>query len=173
MINRYLGEMTDIIMKHGGTIDEFTGDGILVFFGAPALVPDHCMRAVACALEMQSAMDGLNKGNLQLGLPELKMGIGVNSGRLIVGNIGSEKRKKYGAVGSPINLAFRIQSEAEGGEVLVSPAVFHNLRGELLVNGTKQCSLKGIEQAISLYRVEGIRLKGQFGASTSPGLIQG
>jgi adenylate cyclase len=159
MINRYLEEMTDIIMKHGGTIDEFTGDGILVFFGAPTLVPDHCMRAVACALEMQSAMVGVNRSNLLLGLPELQMGIGVNSGQLIVGNIGSEKRKKYGAVGSPINLAFRIQSEAEGGEVLVSPAVFHSLDGELVVEGTKQCSLKGIDQPIMLYRVDGLSMK--------------
>ncbi len=84
------------------------------------------------------------------------MGIGINSGQLIVGNIGSEKRKKYGAVGIPINLAFRVQAEAEGGEVLVSPAVFHNLGGELLVEGTKQCSLKGIEQPVILYRVEGL-----------------
>ncbi|MGO9571673.1 MAG: adenylate/guanylate cyclase domain-containing protein [Desulfomonilaceae bacterium] len=159
MLNRYLEEMTDIIMKHGGTIDEFTGDGILVFFGAPTFVPDHCMRAVACALEMQKAMGGLNRGNLRLSLPQLQMGIGVNSGQLIVGNIGSEKRRKYGAVGSPINLAFRIQSEAEGGEVLVSPAVFHDLGGELLVEGTKQCSLKGIEEAIVLHRVEGLRRK--------------
>ena len=156
IINRYLEEMTDIIMKHGGTIDEFTGDGILVFFGAPTFVPDHCTRAVACALEMQKAMEGLNRGNLRLGLPELQMGIGINSGQLIVGNIGSEKRKKYGAVGIPINLAFRVQAEAEGGEVLVSPAVFHNLGGELLVEGTRQCSLKGIEPPVILYRVEGL-----------------
>ena len=79
------------------------------------------LRAVACALEMQKAMEGLNRGNLQLGLPELQMGIGISSGQLIVGNIGSEKRKKYGAVGSTrSNLAFRIQSEAKDGEVLVS-----------------------------------------------------
>jgi len=160
MLNRYLEEMTDIIMKHGGTIDEFTGDGILVFFGAPTFVPDHCTRAVACALEMQRAMTGLNKGNLLLGLPELQMGIGVNCGQLIVGNIGSEKRKKYGAVGSPINLAFRIQSEAQGREVLVSPAIFDDLDGELVVEGTKQCSLKGIEQPITLYRVEGFMREG-------------
>ena len=158
-INRYLEEMTDIIMKHGGTIDEFTGDGILVFFGAPTFVPDHCMRAVACALEMQKAMEGLNRGNLRLGLPELQMGIGISSGHLIVGNIGSEKRKKYGAVGSPINLAFRIQSEANGGEVLVPPAVFHNLGGEFLVKETRQCSLKGIEQPVILYPLEGLRGK--------------
>jgi len=167
MINRYLGEMTDIIMKHGGTIDEFTGDGILVFFGAPTFVPDHRKRAVACALEMQEAMAGLNRGNLLLGLPELQMGIGINSGQLIVGNIGSEKRKKYGAVGSPINLAFRIQSEAAGGEILVSPAVFENLGRELLAQATKECSLKGIDQPILLYHVNGLAGKtGQLCAST-------
>ena len=156
LINRYLEQMTDIIIKHGGTIDEFTGDGILVFFGAPIFVADHCTRAVACALDMQKAMEGLNRENARLGLPELQMGIGINSGQLIVGNIGSEKRKKYGAVGIPINLAFRVQAEAEGGEILVSPAVFHNLGGELLVQGTKQCCLKGIEPAITLYQAEGL-----------------
>ena len=166
IINRYLEKMTDIIMKHGGTIDEFTGDGILVFFGAPTFVPDHCKRAVACALEMQRAMDGLNTGNLRLGLPELQMGIGINSGELIVGNIGSEKRKKYGAVGLPINLAFRIQSEAEGGEILVSPTVFHKVGAELLVEGTRQCALKGIEQDVILYLVEGFRGKTGLGTST-------
>jgi class 3 adenylate cyclase len=156
LINRYLEEMTDIIMKHGGTIEEFTGDGILVFFGAPVSVRDHCRRAVACALGMQKAMEELNRGNVRLGLPELQMGIGMNSGQLIVGNIGSEKRKKYGAVGMPINLAFRIQAEAEGGEILVSPEVFHDLGEELLVEGTRQCSLKGIEAPVTLYRVEGL-----------------
>jgi class 3 adenylate cyclase len=84
------------------------------------------------------------------------MGIGINSGQLIVGNIGSEKRKKYGAVGIPINLAFRVQAETEGDEILVSPAVFHKLDGELLVEGTRRRSLKGIEQPVILYRVEGL-----------------
>jgi len=108
---------------------------------------------------MQKAMEGLNRGNLRLGLPELQMGIGISSGQLIVGNIGSEKRKKYGAVGSPINLAFRIQSEANGGEVLVPPVVFHNLGGEFLVEETRECSLKGIEQPVILYRVGELRGK--------------
>ena len=159
LINRYLEEMTDIILRHGGTIDEFTGDGILVFFGAPTFVPDHCTRAVACALEMQKAMEGLNRSNLRSGLPEVQMGIGINSGELIIGNIGSEKRKKYGGVGIPINLAFRVLAEAEGGEILVSPAVFHNIGGELLVEGTRKCSLKGIEPPVLLYKVEGLAQK--------------
>jgi len=156
LINHYLDKMVPIIMRHEGTIDEFTGDGILVFFGAPRRLPDHPSRAVVCALEMQGSMKELNKENIGLGLPQVEMGIAISCGQLAVGNIGSEKRKKYGAVGIPINLAFRVQAEAEGGEVLVSPAVFHDLGGELLVEGTKQCSLKGIEQPVILYRVEGL-----------------
>jgi class 3 adenylate cyclase len=158
-INRYLEKMTDIIVKHGGTIDEFTGDGILVFFGAPGFLSDHCASAVACALEMQKAMQGLNKGNRRLGLPELEMGIGISSGPLIVGNIGSARRKKYGAVGNLINLAFRIQSEAKGGEVLVSSSVFHSLAGELLVEEARHCSLKGFEQPVILHRVTDLKEK--------------
>ncbi|MEJ2716117.1 MAG: adenylate/guanylate cyclase domain-containing protein, partial [Deltaproteobacteria bacterium] len=107
IINRYLGKMTDVILRHEGTIDEFTGDGILVFFGAPRSLADHVRRAVTCGLEMQAAMDQLNEENLRLDLPQLEMGIGVNCGELVVGNIGSEKRKKYGAVGSPINVGRR------------------------------------------------------------------
>ena len=156
IINRYLETMTEIIVGHRGTIDEFTGDGILVFFGAPQALPDHCRRAVRCALDMQQAMSGLN---VQLGrreLPELSMGIGVNCGQLIVGNIGSEKRKKYGALGSTINLAFRIEAQTAGGEVLVSPEVHSHLNGQLLVDQARQSHLKGLDDPITLYRVVGL-----------------
>ncbi len=155
LINRYLGKMTDIIVKHGGTIDEFTGDGILVFFGAPKEMPEHCPTAVKCSLEMQEAMDALNAENLQCGLPSLRMGIGVNTGQLIVGNIGSEKRKKYGAVGSPINLAFRIEAETAGKEILVAPAVLPYLDdGGVVVKASKEALLKGMDFPVTLYRVE-------------------
>lgn len=155
LINRYLGKMTDIIVKHGGTIDEFTGDGILVFFGAPKEMPEHCPTAVKCSLEMQEAMDALNAENLQCGLPALRMGIGVNTGQLIVGNIGSEKRKKYGAVGSPINLAFRIEAETAGKEILVAPAVLPYLNdGGVVVKASKEALLKGMDLPMTLYRVE-------------------
>lgn len=156
LINRFLQRMTDIIMQHQGTIDEFTGDGILVFFGAPKLLPDHSRRAVACALEMQHAMEELNLENLKLGFPELQMGIGINRGELIVGNIGSEKRKKYGAVGSPINVAFRIEAETKGGEILISPSVLDDLSPILLLGGNRQAQLKGVERSITLYQVCGI-----------------
>ncbi|MEW6350535.1 MAG: adenylate/guanylate cyclase domain-containing protein [Thermodesulfobacteriota bacterium] len=156
VLNRYLETMTDVILAHEGTIDEFTGDGILVFFGAPRRVPDHQHRAVRCALAMQAAMDLVNEGNLQRGLPRLEMGIGINSGQLVVGNIGSEKRFKYGAVGDPINVAFRIQSEAEGGEILVAPAVHKALAGCLHVINDREVLLKGLDEPLRVCRVIGI-----------------
>jgi len=156
MINRYLEQMTDIIVVNGGTIDEFTGDGILVFFGAPQAFPDHCQRAVQCGLDMQHAMEGLNSRLALRGLPELRMGIGINCGQLIVGNIGSEKRKKYGALGSPINLAFRIEGQTAGGEVLVSPEVYTHLHERLVVDQARESLLKGLDDPITLYRVVGL-----------------
>ncbi len=156
VVNRYLERMTDIIMNYSGTIDEFTGDGILVFFGAPKPVPDHCKRAVACALDMQKAMYSLNTANIRDGLPEIHAGIGINSGILIVGNIGSEKRKKYGAIGSPINVAFRIQAEARGGEIVVSPEVVSRLEGQIRVKYRKLALLKGLERPMELFCVESL-----------------
>lgn len=157
LLNRYLERMTDIIIAHEGTIDEFTGDGILVFFGAPRRLENHAKRAVVCALEMQESMHTLNRENLILKLPTLHMGIGVNSGELIVGNIGSEKRKKYGAVGSPINLAFRAEAHSAGGEVLLTPFVLERLNGEAEVESTREVQVKGLEKPLLLHRVVGLR----------------
>jgi adenylate cyclase len=157
IINRYLEKMTDVILRHEGTIDEFTGDGILVFFGAPRNLADHVRRAVTCALEMQASMDQLNAENLRLDLPRLAMGIGVNCGELIVGNIGSEKRKKYGAVGSPINVAFRVEAQTAGKEILVTHSVYERLAEELQFGSPREVRLKGIEHPLTVYSVVGIQ----------------
>ncbi len=156
IINRYLERMIDIIMRHEGIIDEFTGDGILVVFGAPRLLPNHTRKAVACAFEMQESMKELNKGNSRLDLPQLEMGIGINRGELVVGNIGSEKRKKYGAVGSPINVAFRIEKKARPGEILVTQAVKDRLGNKLQISSHWKDSLKGIGNT-AIYQVIGIK----------------
>jgi len=156
IINRYLERMIDIIVRHEGTIDEFTGDGILAVFGAPRLLPNHTRQAVACAFEMQESMKELNKGNSRLSLPQLEMGIGINCGELVVGNIGSEKRKKYGAVGSPINVAFRIEKKARPWEILVTQAVKDRLGDKLQVNSHWKDSLKGIGNT-AIYQVIGIK----------------
>ena len=156
LINRWLEHMTDIIVRREGTIDEFRGDGILVFFGAPRALRDHTRRAVACALEMQESMKELNNENPRLSLPQLEMGIGINCGELVVGTIGSEKRKKYGAVGSPINAAFRIGEKARPREIVVTQAVNERLGDKLQIGGSWEESLKGMGNT-AIYQVVGIR----------------
>ena len=99
LLNHYLSAMVEIIQRTGGTIDEIIGDAILVLFGAPVAMPDAAQRAVRCALEMQKAMREVNEYNFQMGWPEIEMGIGLHTGEVVVGNIGSTKRSKYGVVG--------------------------------------------------------------------------
>src|SRR5262249_45099867 len=94
--NRYLSAMVDVILRYQGTINEFVGDAILVIFGAPISREDDAQRAVACAIAMQQAMTSVNEQNRRAGLPEVEMGIGVHTGDVVVGNIGSHKRTKYG-----------------------------------------------------------------------------
>ncbi len=156
LLNRYLERMTDIILHYSGTIDEFTGDGILVFFGAPRTFTDHARRAVLCAIEMQNVMAEFNRESLNLGLPELKMGIGINAGELVVGNIGSQKRKKYGAVGSPINVAFRVQALTAGGEILATESVYQQVSSEVVAGPEKEAELKGIDGSVKLYQILGV-----------------
>lgn len=158
VINRYLERMTDIVLKHQGTINEVLGDGMLVFFGAPRKLPDAPKRAVACGLEMQAAMADLNRGNADLGLPELQMGIGIHRGELVVGNIGSERRRKYGAVGNAINVAFRVVAKSKGGEVLVTDDVYQKYAHALDVRSPRQVRLKGIDTDMTLYRVDSVQL---------------
>jgi PAS domain S-box-containing protein len=155
IINRYLEKMIDIIMLHEGTIDEFTGDGILVFFGAPRSITDHSRRALVCAIEMQESMQEFNEENIRLGLPHIEMGIGISCGQLVVGNIGSEKRKKYGAVGSAINEAFRLEEKARPTEILITQAVKNMLGERVQVSLSWKDNLKGIGNRV-IYRVNGM-----------------
>ena len=157
ILNRYLERMVRIIAHYGGTVNDLQGDGILVFFGAPLTAPDEQERAVACAIEMQNAMEEVNEEQRQLGLPELSMGIGINSGEVVVGNMGSERRAKYSAVGSPINVAYRIESHTVGGQILVSAVIFEKVRSLVKVRGAVVAQFKGVDQPSTLYDIAGIR----------------
>ena len=156
MLNNYLGTMTEIIQRHGGTIDEFIGDGILVLFGAPEQREDDAARAVCCALEMQRAMADVNAWNLANQMPTVEMGIGLNTGEVIVGNIGSQRRTKYGAVGSHVNLTGRIESYTVGGQILISEMTRRAIGAELRIDGENRIEPKGMKQPITLYEVGGI-----------------
>jgi adenylate cyclase len=161
ILNRYLERMVDIIAYYRGTVDEFQGDGILAFFGAPLAAHDDPERAVACAIAMQRALVEINAEQRQRNLPELAMGIGINTGEAIVGNIGSEKRAKYGAVGSAINTAYRIESHTVGGQVLISPSTYARVHSLLHVRGTLEVHFKGLDRPVTIYDVNG--LGGDYG----------
>ncbi len=156
LLNNYFGEMTTIIQKYNGTIDEFIGDGILVIFGAPLQRPNDAERAVACALEMQLAMPQINAWNAQHGFPRLEMGIGINTGEVVAGNIGSRKRAKYSVIGNNVNLAARIESYTVGGQVLISAATRDAVKPPLTVRGSMTLELKGVAQPMTIYEVGGL-----------------
>lgn len=155
-LNRYLGQMVDILVRHKGVIDEIIGDGILAFFGAPDPMADHTRQAVVCALEMQLAMEKINEQNRQDGLARLEMGIAVHTGQVVVGNIGSETRSKYGAVGSEVNFAGRMESYSVGGQVLVSQAVRDMMGDELVIRKSLTVQMKGMPEPVQLYDVLGL-----------------
>ncbi len=156
MLNNYLGAMTEVIQAHHGTIIEFIGDGIMAIFGAPTASDKHAQDAVAAALTMQSAMDKVNSWNKKRGYPMLEMGIGLNTGEVIVGNIGSKKRTKYGVVGSNVNLCGRIESYTVGGQVLIPPSTREACKTRLTISDTMTVRPKGVKDELKLYLVTGI-----------------
>lgn len=156
ILNLYLEYMADIINQYEGTIDEFMGDGILVLFGAPYDHEDDALRAVACACAMQLAMGAVNQRIAVLGLPRLEMGIGINTGDVVVGNIGSEKRTKYGVVGSQVNLTYRIESHTRGGQILISESTLKAAGSNVRVSSARQVQVKGMQQPVPIYEVYGV-----------------
>jgi len=148
LLNHYLSAMVELIHRTGGTIDEIIGDAIFVLFGAPMVMPDAAQRAVRCALEMQKAMRGVNEHNFQMGWPEIEMGIGIHTGEVVVGNIGSTKRSKYGVVGRTVNLTARIESFTVGGQVLVSPTLINAAGRGLILGDEVKVHAKGMREAL-------------------------
>jgi adenylate cyclase len=156
VLNKYLGTMADLIVGHQGTIDEFIGDAILAIFGAPETRADDAARACACAAAMQVAMKEVNAFNRAEGLPEVEMGIAVNTGQVIVGNIGSETRAKYGVVGTHVNLAGRMEGFTVGGQILVSASTVEKAGPALELGQRVTFQAKGFKDPIDVYDLVGV-----------------
>jgi len=156
ILNNYLEKMTEIIFKYEGTIDEIIGDAILVIFGAPFSKSDDAQRAIACALEMQLAMNEVNANNKEMNFPELSMGIGINTGEVIVGNIGSSRRAKYGVLGTNVNLTSRIESYTLGGQILISEQTKNACSDKLRIDKELRVTPKGLKKTITIYEIGGI-----------------
>ena len=156
MLNHYLTVMGDIISEYKGTIIEFLGDGLLIIFGAPIENNNHALNAVITAIKMQTAMPEINKWNLEHGFPSLSMGIGINTGEMIVGNIGSEKHTRYGVLGKHVNLCSRIESYTVGGQILISPLTKSLIREPLKIANEFEVLPKGIHTPLVISDVRGV-----------------
>ena len=158
IVNRYFGRMIEIIQRRHGIIVDFFGDAVLVFFD-PLNGPmkPKAVDALACAMEMQRAMKLFNKESRELGLPELAMGVGVHTDSVVVGNIGSETRAKYGIVGAAVNLTARIQSVADAGEILITDAVRRHVGAMAAIDRSFTAELKGVSEETTLHVVKEIR----------------
>jgi len=156
LLNRYLDRMSRIIHEYDGIIDEIIGDAILAVFGVPESRSSDPERAVACALAMQNALADLNREIGQEGYPPLEMGIGVNTGTVLVGNIGSEVRMKYGIVGAAVNTAARIESNTVGGQVLIGESTFNSMQKKLTSESAQTIMMKGMRKPLVVYAVTGI-----------------
>ena len=153
VLNQYLEVMVGIIFEYEGTLDKFLGDGLLALFGTPLPQVDHHRRAVQAALAMQDAIRALNTRRCRRGDTTLDIGIGINTGEAIVGNIGSEKRMEYTVIGDMVNVAQRIQTRAQGGEVLISDTTLAQVRGLVTVSATFEEHVRGRQQPVWVHRI--------------------
>ncbi len=157
LLNEYLDGMTKIVLAHGGTLDKYEGDAVMAFWGAPVEQQDHACKAVAAALEMSVFSDSMNKRYQQQGKPEIKTRIGINSGKVIVGNIGSEKRFNYTIIGDEVNLASRLESANKqyGTFLMVSESTYLMVKGRIISRQLDTLRVKGKEKPVKVYEVTG------------------
>jgi adenylate cyclase len=153
LLNPCLIKMSEIIFRHHGTIDKFMGDSIMVLFGAPESREDDVRRALTCAVEMQMTMSTLNLAHKDQGMPELFMGIGINTGTVLAGTLGSERYSEYTVIGDEVNLASRIEAFSLRGQVLISQSTYERCRDFVETSEPMDIHVKGKPEPVSLREV--------------------
>jgi adenylate cyclase len=156
ILNRYFTIMNKIIIKHGGIIDKYMGDAIMALFGLPQQTADDTHLAIICAIKMQVAMDKINDENRAEGLPDLFMGIGINTGIVSAGQLGSQLHNEYTVIGDHVNLASRIESHSARGQILISDFTYQQVKDGIEIGTVNKVRLKGKSEMIPLYEVTGI-----------------
>jgi adenylate cyclase len=156
-LNEYFGEMVEVLFRHNGTLDKFVGDMVMGLFGAPVNDPHHADHAVATAIEMSAALSRLNAGWAAAGRPVLDIGIGINSGDMIAGNIGSQSIMSYTVIGDAVNLGSRIESlnKDYGTRILISQATHDRLTRSFSTRRVGEVTVKGRREPVVIWEVLG------------------
>lgn len=155
-LNEYFEVMVDVLFKHGGTLDKYVGDEIIGLFGAPVAIPDSSLRAVRCALDMLRALDEFNRLRTEQNLEPIQIGIGINTGPVIAGAIGSSRTLQYTVIGDAVNVAARLCSVAKAGEILVSESTMQHCREFVVVEERQAVHVKGKSGALPIFRATGV-----------------
>ena len=152
-IDAFLDLSVEAIFRAGGTLDKFIGDCVMAFFGAPVPQPDHAVRAVKAAVEIQRGLTAWNARRMAEGLPGFKARVALNSGPVVVGDIGSARRVDYTVLGNTVNVAARLESVADPDEIVIGPETWRLLEGAVPTEYLADFELKGLRQKIPAYRV--------------------
>ena len=159
MLNEILSEQVKIVFKYNGTLDKFVGDELMAFFGAPGNrhLSDHALMAVRMAIDIQNRMRELQALWVQQNKPVLHIGIGINTGDMVVGNMGSVERMDYTVIGDNVNLGARLCSAAAKDEIIISEATYLSVADHIQVEKLESIAVKGKVKPISIYRVTGLK----------------
>ncbi len=162
LLNRYFSAMTEIIFAHGGTLDKYLGDGLMALFGAPTATPDDASNALNAAVAMQRRLLGINRELRDEGFQEIGVGMGLHTGEVIVGYIGSDRRSEYTAIGDTVNTSSRLESNALGGEILLSDATAKAAHSRYKLKPREPIMVKNRQQPVKLWEVDWQRASGSF-----------
>lgn len=154
ILNRYFTAMSEIIFKNGGTLDKYIGDELMAIFGAPTASPKDADNSLQTACEMQKAVEVLNREFRAEGISPIQIGIGLHTGVATVGYIGSEQRSEYTAIGDTVNIASRLQSNAKGGQILISEATARAAEGNFSIVPQPPLQVKNRVEPISLFELK-------------------
>ena len=151
LLNTYLGEMTHVIFRYDGTVDKYIGDAIMAVFNAPAIQKDHASLAVTAAMRIQESVEELKKDN-----PNIAVGIGINTGSAILGNVGTDLYLDYTVIGDAVNIASRLCREAKAGELLISASTYEKVKENISVKYLNEQKFKGKSEPVHIYNVTGL-----------------
>jgi adenylate cyclase len=155
LLNEYLGVMTDILFRHLGTLDKYIGDAVMAFWGSPYPMEDHAYHACCCATEMIARLAELNRGWSTRGRPEISIGIGLNTGSVNVGNMGSDKRLAWTVIGDNVNLASRLEGMTKQyrTQIIISESTYAQVSHQFVAREVDKIRVKGKKQPVTIYEL--------------------